>query len=132
MEKEWKSGGCHCGAITWRAQLPPDIVVHECNCSICRKSGFLHVIVAKASFQLLTGDGSLTDYRFNTGAARHCFCKICGVKSFYIPRSNPDGVSLNFRCMDADQFQHVEFEHFDGQNWEENAGALAHLSKGDG
>lgn len=125
----WKKGGCHCGAVVWEAETGDDIVVEECNCSICQMIGFLHIIVPAAKFRLLYGKDHLTEYTFNTGVAKHLFCKTCGVKSFYIPRSNPDGVSLNLRCMDRRQFNTIETRPFDGQNWEANADALAGLSK---
>ncbi len=126
---EAKTGGCHCGAVAWEADLPDEIVADECNCSICASVGFLHVIVPRSRFRLLKGDGAISEYRFNTGAAKHYFCKICGVKSFYVPRSNPDGYSLNLRCMDRAQFSKIEIRPFDGKNWEANAGKLTHLSK---
>lgn len=126
-----KTGRCHCGAVSWEADLPDEITADECNCSICEMVGFLHVIVPRSKFKLLTGDDHLTEYRFNTGAARHWFCKTCGVKSFYVPRSNPDGYALNLRCMDRSQFAKIEIRPFDGRNWEANAGKLAHLSKED-
>ncbi|WP_452177046.1 GFA family protein [Hyphococcus aureus] len=126
-----KTGRCHCGAVTWEVDLPDEIVADECNCSICEMVGFLHVIVPRSKFKLLTGDDCLTEYRFNTGAARHWFCKTCGVKSFYVPRSNPDGYALNLRCMDRSQFSKIEIRPFDGRNWEANAGKLTHLSKED-
>ncbi len=130
--RSWKKGGCHCGAVAWEALLEDNIVADECNCSICEKFGFQHVIAPASRFRLLKGKDQLTTYTFNTGVAQHSFCKRCGVKSFYVPRSNPDGFSLNLRCMDADQFQSVEVRPFDGKNWEANAGKLAHLSKDDG
>ncbi len=132
MGKSWKKGGCHCGDVQWEAETDNEIIADECNCSICGMVGFLHVIVPKSKFRLLSGDASLSEYRFNTGAAHHYFCKVCGVKSFYIPRSNTDGYALNLRCMDQSQFASVDIRPFDGQNWEQNAGKLAHLSKEDG
>lgn len=91
-------------------------------------TGFVHLIVPKSRFRLLKGEDALTAYAFNTGVAKHVFCKNCGVKSFYVPRSNPDGFSLNLNCMDKTQFASIETRQFDGQNWEANAAALAHLS----
>lgn len=129
MTRSWKKGGCHCGAVVWEAETDDEVVVEECNCSLCSMTGFLHLIVPASRFRLLKGEDQLTEYRFNTGAARHLFCKVCGVKSFYVPRSNPDGYSLNLRCMDRAQFASVEIRPFDGRNWEANAGKLAHLSK---
>ncbi len=129
MEAAWKSGACHCGAVRWEADFPDDIVAEDCNCSMCERTGFLHVIVPASKFRLLAGKDQLTEYTFNTGVAKHLFCRRCGVKSFYVPRSNPDGFSLNLRCMDRAQFRSVAIRSFDGRNWEANAGRLAALSK---
>jgi hypothetical protein len=92
-------------------------------------TAFLHLIVAKRHFRLLEGAEVLGEYRFNTGVARHLFCQRCGIKSFYVPRSNPDGVSVNARCLDRTAIEAVEVEDFDGRNWEASAAALAHLSR---
>ena len=129
MTKSWKKGSCHCGAVTFEAETDDNVTVDECNCSICVRVGFQHIIVPMSRFKLLTGEDRLTEYTFNTGVAKHLFCSACGVKPFYIPRSNPDGYSLNLRCMDAAQFSSIVIRPFDGQNWEANAGALEHLSK---
>ena len=123
-------GGCHCGAVRFEVMAPARIHVQSCNCSICAKTGFLHLIVAASDFRLLQGDEALTVYTFNTGAAKHLFCRRCGIKSYYVPRSNPDGFSVNVRCLDAGTVEHVEIEAFDGQNWEQHGASLAHLSRG--
>lgn len=121
-------GGCHCGAVRYTVRAPARIVAQRCNCSICARTGFLHLIVPDAAFRLESGHALLTEYRFNTGVAKHLFCRICGVKSFYRPRSNPDGWSVNVHCLDPGTVEQVDIETFDGQNWEANAAALAHLS----
>ncbi len=120
--------GCHCGAVKIEIDLPDEIEVHECNCSMCRMVGFQHVIVPADRFRLLQGQEEITTYTFNTGVAKHTFCSQCGVKPFYTPRSNPDGFSVNLRCMFSVP-PSVTLEPFDGQNWEQNAGELAHLSR---
>ena len=120
-------GSCHCGAVSFEVEAPEEIVAHECNCSICAKAGFLHLIVPKRDFELLTGADAITTYTFNSGVARHTFCKVCGVKAFYAPRSNPDGVDVNVRCLDTVPAS-LTIEPFDGRNWEQNAGSLKHLS----
>jgi hypothetical protein len=122
------TGGCHCGAVRFRFDAPARVLAHECNCSICAKSGYLHLIVPAARFSLLSGSESLCEYRFGSGAARHLFCSRCGIKSFYVPRSNPDGYSINLRCVDEGSLEVIEVEAFDGRNWELNAASLAHLS----
>ena len=121
-------GGCHCRRVRFEVDAPADIEALDCNCSICRMTGFLHLIVPAARFRLLSGEEALTEYTFNTGAAKHRFCKVCGVKSFYIPRSNPDGVDVNVNCLDPVPAD-LNVEPFDGQNWEAHATSLAHLSK---
>jgi hypothetical protein len=123
-------GGCHCRRVQFEVDAPAHIIVQDCNCSLCRMSGFLHLIVPRSQFRLLVGQEFLSEYTFNTGVAKHLFCKVCGVKSFYIPRSNPDGVDINARCLDAGTVEKIDIEAFDGQNWETNAAALAHLSRG--
>ena len=106
-------GGCHCGAVAFEVAAPAHLVVSECNCSICRMTGFLHLIVPRTRFRLLCGEDALTEYRFNTGSARHLFCSRCGVKPFYVPRSNPDGYSVNARCLDRSTVSEVVIEPFD-------------------
>jgi hypothetical protein len=122
-------GRCHCGAVTFEVELADRIEVQECNCSMCNMIGFQHVIVSASKFHLLSGADDLNTYTFNTGVAKHTFCKHCGVKPFYTPRSNPDGISVNLRCLERVPPE-VVMEPFDGQNWERNAEALSHLSKG--
>ena len=121
-------GSCHCEAVSFEVELNDHILVQECNCSMCNMLGFQHIIVPASRFHLLSGAEDLTTYTFNTGVAKHTFCSHCGVKPFYTPRSNPDGYSVNLRCMKALP-QSVDIEPFDGQNWEDNAGTLKHLSE---
>ena len=121
-------GGCHCGRVRFEVDAPAHIEATDCDCSICRKSGFLHLFVSRNEFRLLRGEDSLTTYTFNTGVAQHFFCRHCGVKSYYIPRSHPDGVSVNVRCLDADTVAAVNITPFDGQNWEQNVSKLSPIS----
>ena len=123
------TGGCHCGAVRFAFEARRGAVVHRCNCSICRLTDYLHLIVPAGRFRLLSGAESLTEYRFNTGVARHLFCVRCGVKSFYVPRSNPDGISVNYRCVDGADPATVTIEEIDGQNWEAGTRHLHHLSR---
>ena len=121
-------GSCHCGAVQFEVEAPEHLEANDCNCSICTKGGFLHLIVPKSKFTLLQGEDNLALYSWNTGVAKHYFCKTCGIKPFYIPRSNPDGVDVNVRCLDPLP-KDVSVVPFDGQNWEANAASLAHLSR---
>jgi len=123
------NGGCHCGGVRFEVDAPAALVVQDCNCSLCRMSGFWHLIVPASRFRLLSGADTLVEYTFNTGVAKHRFCGHCGVKSFYIPRSNPDGVDVNARCLDDGTVQSMVIEPFDGSNWEANAAGLSHLSR---
>jgi hypothetical protein len=121
-------GGCHCGRVKFAAEAPAEIEATQCNCSICGKSGYLHLIVPKSRFQLIQGSEFLTTYTFNTGVAKHLFCKVCGIKSFYVPRSNPNGYSINVRCLDPSTILNIKTSQFDGQNWQQHAAELAHHS----
>jgi hypothetical protein len=125
----WRAGGCHCGAVRFEADLPAVVEAQSCNCSMCDKTGFIHIIVPESRFRLLSGADAITTYSFNTGVARHTFCKVCGIKSFYRPRSNPDGWSVNARCLDSVDGLDIRIEAFDGQNWEARGASLAHLSR---
>jgi len=122
-------GGCHCGRVKFEVEAPAEIEALECNCSICAKSGFLHLIVPKNKLTLIQGSEFLSIYEFNSGVAKHLFCRICGIKSFYVPRSNPDGYSVNVRCLEPETIGKIVVAPFDGDNWEQSAAGLAHLSK---
>ncbi len=121
-------GSCHCGAVAFQVAAPDQVEIEDCNCSICQKSGFLHLIVPKSQFSIIRGEDALSSYTFNTGVAKHYFCKRCGIKPFYVPRSNPDGMDVNLRCLDQIPAD-VTIVKFDGQNWEANAASLAHKSQ---
>jgi hypothetical protein len=112
------TGGCHCGRVRFEVIAPAKLEVTDCNCSICSKYGYLHLIVPADRFKLLSGRESLSTYSFNTHVAKHFFCSTCGVKSFYIPRSHPDGISVNARCLDSDTIESMSVTPFDGQDWE--------------
>jgi len=124
MKSLTHTGGCHCGAVRFEVEAPPELEVTECNCSICSKSGILHLIVNKVQFRLLQGEDNLSTYSFDTHEAKHYFCKTCGIKSFYVPRSHPDGFSVNARCLDEGTVKSMHIMPFDGKNWEANIDAL--------
>lgn len=121
-------GSCHCQAIRFEIEAPEILEVDRCNCSICTKSGFLHLILPLKNFKILSGSGFITTYSFNTGVAKHTFCKKCGIKPFYTPRSNPDGVDINVNCLDTLPLK-LTVTEFDGQNWEQNAHKVSHKSR---
>ena len=111
------AGGCHCGAVRFEADVVAHVTILDCNCSICSKTGFRHLIVPHGDFRLLRGQQALTSYRFGSGAADHLFCARCGVKSFYQPRSHPDSWSINFNALDSTCDLVPAFQPFDGRNW---------------
>ncbi len=113
-------GSCHCGAIKFTVEAPAEINVIRCNCSLCNMLGYIHLIVKKEYFSLLTGADNLSLYTFNTHVAQHMFCKTCGVKPFYVPRSHPDGYSINVNCLDHSTIKNIIVKDFDGQNWQDN------------
>lgn len=122
-------GACHCRRVRFEVDAPATIEALECNCSLCAMTGYWHLIVPASRFRLLTGAEFLTTYTFNTGVAQHRFCSVCGIKSFYVPRSNPDGIDVNVRCLDPATIVALRIAPFDGRNWEANAGDIAHLSR---
>lgn len=116
-------GGCHCGAVRFRVKVE-DLEASDCNCSICTKKGMLHLIVPPERFELLRGADALASYSFNTGVAKHRFCRICGMHPFYTPRSHPDQVDVNIRCLDGDAWRRFAIRAFDGKNWEANVESI--------
>ena len=122
-------GGCHCGRVAFEVDAPARLTASECNCSICRMCGFLHLIVPRTRFRLLRGADELSEYTFNTGIARHLFCRHCGVKSFYVPRSNPDGYSVNARCLERATIEHIEVELFDDNDRAASEARIRDLSR---
>jgi len=126
----WKKGRCHCGAVRFEVLAADEIEVQSCNCSICHMTGYLHFVVPRSRFRLRSGKGELTTYAFNTETAKHLFCSVCGIKSFYAPRSHPHGYSVNFRCLDAEDFHSVLTTEFDGRNWEQHIDELAPIENG--
>lgn len=118
------AGGCHCGAVRFEIRVAPPAALLDCNCSICAKTGFLHLIVAADDFILKSGETALVDYRFGSGVARHRFCATCGIKSFYEPRSHPGSFSVNWRALDATEGVAADVTSFDGRNWEASRAAL--------
>ena len=117
-------GGCHCGRVRFEVDAPARLEVLDCNCSMCNKTAYLHLIVPKSAFRVVSGMDALTTYRFNTGTARHLFCRVCGIKSFYVPRSHPEGFSVNARCLDPGTVSELVVTRFDGREWEAAAAAL--------
>lgn len=117
-------GGCHCGAVRYTARAPAALTVTDCNCSICSKAGYLHLLVRQEDFQLLSGADQLTVYTFRTGIAKHLFCKVCGIKSYYVPRSHPKHYSVNARCLDPGTVTGLTIQAFDGQHWEQQIDSL--------
>ncbi len=121
-------GGCHCRRVRFEVDAPARIEALDCNCSICRMSGFLHLIVPAGRFRLLSGAEDLIEYTFHTGAAKHRFCRHCGIKSFYVPRSHPDGIDVNVRCLDPGTIVALQVQPFDDNDRDAATAALAHLS----
>jgi hypothetical protein len=125
------TGGCHCGRVRFEVLAAAKLEVADCNCSICSMLGYLHLIVPADRFELISGRNALTTYTFNTRIAQHHFCSNCGIKSFYVPRSHPDCISVNVRCIDAGTIESVTVIPFDGRGWEKARAALRDSAKQD-
>lgn len=121
-------GGCHCGRVRFRVRDDLSVVT-DCNCSVCAKKAFLHLIVPPERFELLSGQDDLTTYTFNTGTAKHHFCKVCGIHPFYIPRSDPDKIDINVRCLEGVDLSTLNIVPFDGRHWEEAMAIAAPMSR---
>ena len=122
------TGGCHCGRVRFEIEAPANIEATECNCSICSMCGFLHLFVSLANFRLLSGEEDLETYTFNSNVAQHYFCRRCGIKSYYVPRSHPDGISVNVNCLEPSTIASITTTPFDGRNWERNVAKLSRIS----
>ena len=120
MELVRHSGGCHCGKVRFEVMAPAQFEIGDCNCSLCSLTGYQHLMVPASQFKLLSGADDLVSYQFNTRVAKHLFCRHCGIKSFYVPRSHPDGFSVNIRCLDAGTFTITGVRAIDGRNWEKH------------
>ncbi len=118
------TGGCHCGAVRFEVEASAEPEVLFCTCSMCSTTGFLHLIADSETFRITAGEDNLSEYRFNTKVARHLFCKTCGIKPFYVPRSHPDGWSINAKCLDAGTIKELKVTEFDGANWEDNIASI--------
>jgi len=125
MNMTLHTGGCHCGRIRFEVDAPARLTASECNCSICAKSGYLHLVVPRSRFRLLQGSESLTTYTFNTGIAKHQFCRHCGIHPFYVPRSDPDKMDVNVRCLAGVDLDGLKVDPFDGANWEQAIGTAS-------
>ena len=122
-------GGCHCKSVRFVVQGKSNIDVLKCNCSICSLTSYLHYIVPKSKFRLAKGKKYLTTYKFNKNIAKHYFCKKCGIKSFYVPRSHPNYLSVNARCFDEGIIKRKKIIKFDGKNWEKSINALKNIKE---
>ena len=124
-------GGCHCQSIRFRITVQSDqLNILDCNCSICTKKGYLHLILPQQQFQLLKGatttDGAIGTYTFGTHTARHHYCRTCGITPYYRARSHPEDYDVNVRCLD-DYYAVVDkmiVTPFDGRDWEKAASNL--------
>lgn len=128
MSEVTHKGGCHCGRVRFEVDAPADITATRCNCSICRMTGFVHLIVGPDRFRLIAGAEDIETYTFNSGVAQHYFCRHCGVKSYYVPRSHPDGISVNVNCLQPGTMESVTVSDFDGRDWEQNISQLSPIS----
>ena len=121
MPTQTFEGGCHCGRVRFEIDVDLDVAeILNCNCSICAKKGFLHLIVQPEQFRLLQGDDALTEYHFGTKQAVHKFCETCGIHPFYTPRSHPADVDVNVRALEGVDIDQLDITPFDGRNWEDN------------
>ena len=120
-------GECHCKSIRFEFYCRKDVSIVKCNCSICSITNFLHLIIPHKDFILLRGKEHLHTYQFNKNIAKHFFCKICGIKSFYQPRSHKNCFSINYNSViNPPKIKSVN--SFNGRDFENNIKALREIS----
>lgn len=99
---EIRQGGCHCGAIRIRVRLPDGLDKPvRCNCSYCRMKGAVMGFVPLADLTVTTGADVIATYQFNTGAAKHHFCPVCGIHTHHQRRFDPTLYAVNLACLDG-------------------------------
>jgi hypothetical protein len=133
MKKTYK-GSCHCGAVRFECELDLAEGTSKCNCSICSKSRFWKAIVKKDAFQLLEGEGALSDYQFGNHSIHHLFCSRCGVKPFgrgYLDELG-DFYAVNILCLDDAAEEElaeapVRYENGRNDNWDSPPAEIRHL-----
>ena len=116
-------GGCHCGRVRFEIDVEIGTVL-DCNCSICAKKGFLHLIVDPSQVRMLSPADAVSLYQFNTKTAKHYFCPVCGISAYYIPRSHPDKIDVNVRCLEGVALESLTIVPFNGREWEKNRASL--------
>lgn len=114
-------GSCHCGAVTFEADLDLTQSSYRCNCSICRRTRFWPAVARPDGFRLLTGQDQLTPYLFNTRKNQHWFCRVCGVRTHGVGTDTPIGVmvGVNLGCLEGvtdEELARIPITHVDGLN----------------
>lgn len=107
-------GACHCGKIAFECVGELESV-SVCNCSMCAQLGFMHWIVPRDCFRLLTPLRHVSTYDFANGRLRHCFCSTCGNTPFSMPRAHPGSVDVNLRCLDGVELGAVPIDYADSR-----------------
>lgn len=120
--KKTYTGGCHCGAVRFEADIDLSLGTLRCNCSICTKTRFWPAAVEPNAFRLLAGQEELTEYLFHTRQNKHFFCKHCGVRSFGLGNKPEDGGAIygvNVTCLDdaePEELINSPITYVDGRN----------------
>ena len=93
---------CHCGSVRFKVRLTDAFnTVRRCSCSYCRMRGAIAVSVQLSDIEFVVGEDNLTLYQFNSGTAKHYFCKTCGIYTHHQRRSNPGQFGVNVACIDG-------------------------------
>jgi hypothetical protein len=113
-------GSCHCGAVTFEADLDLTQSSYRCNCSICRRTRFWPAVAKPENFRLLSGEPVLTQYLFNTRKNQHYFCRLCGVRAFGVGTETPIGkmYGVNIGCLEGileEELSRIPITYVDGQ-----------------
>lgn len=113
------SGNCHCGAVTFTVDGDLPDQATACNCSHCRRKGFLLSFVPRESLHVDSGEDNLTEYRFAAHKIAHLFCKTCGCQAFG-QGEGPGGkpmAAINLRCVPDADLDALTIERHDGASY---------------
>ena len=113
-----KKLSCHCGAVEAEVNVPEKFEkVMRCNCSICKRKGYVMSPVGENDMKIIKGEDKLTLYQYYTNTAKHYFCSICGIYTHHHPRINPALTGFNLGCLEnIDTFKIKDVSVADGRN----------------
>ena len=124
-DRKQHAAACHCGTVRFRVRLTDEFnTIRRCTCSYCRMRGAIAASAALSDIEFEAGEDNLALYQFNTGTAKHYFCRTCGIYTHHQRRSNPNQFGINIACIaDVSPFDFAAVEVMDGVSHPADSGA---------